>query len=164
MAAAHSFTAHTAVGAYGEPVWRNVLEGLAEEVGDFFRSFNLQRVVIDNADRDLLTSNLPADGLKIHCVRAFHLECDQVGVELIQDFESRFVRLHLREHPLLRWIPPTRVAPDFGFLAQSFHGVVENFQHEVESDVFVGNRPRSEQVNLGIFDLDNGTAGIREVV
>ena len=56
------------------------------------------------------------------------------------------------------------MAPDFGFLAQSFDGVVEDFQHEVEGDVLVRNGPGGEQVKLRIFDLNDGATGIRQVV
>jgi hypothetical protein len=39
--------------------------------------------------------------------------------------------LHRPEHPLLRRVPPARVAPDFRLGAQAFHRVVEHLEHEL---------------------------------
>ena len=120
--------------------------------------------MIDHSDGNFFSGNLLANRFEVHPIRTFHFECDQIGIDLIQDFERRPVGLHLGEHPLLRRVSPTGVAPHFGLLAQSLYGIVEDFQHEIERDVFVGDRPRSEQVKLRIFDLDHGTTGIGKVM
>ena len=49
---------------------RNVLERHPDVVRDLFRRLDLQRVVVDHADRDLHVRDLPADGLEIHAARS----------------------------------------------------------------------------------------------
>src|SRR5215475_2215213 len=56
------------------------------------------------------------------------------------------------------------MAPDFGLVAQPLYSVIEHLEHEIERDVFVRNRTRSQQVKLGIFDLDYWTTGVRQIM
>jgi hypothetical protein len=72
--------------------------------------------------------------------------------------------LHLREHALLRRIAPARVAPDLGLRAQALHGVVEYFEHELGIDDLVDDAACGEQVNLRLFHLNDGAAGVGERV
>src|SRR5688572_33274305 len=114
MATAHSFTAHSTIGTNSKHLRLDVLKGLTKKIGDLIGRLYLQSVVIDYSDCNFLIRDRFASGLKVHSIRTLHLESNQVGINLIQNLESRFVRLNLIEHPLLRWIAPTRVAPDLG--------------------------------------------------
>ncbi len=51
--AAHAFTAHTAVGADNETFCGDVLECEANEISHFVGRFDLERVMIDDADTHL---------------------------------------------------------------------------------------------------------------
>src|SRR5262249_19583817 len=162
MPAAHTLAAHSAIRTHDQAFGWNQLQRLPQQISDFIRTLDLQRVVIDDADGNLLPGNLLTDSLEVHRIRTFHLKCDDVRIDLVEDFERGFIRLYLREHALLRWISPAAVHPYLGFAAQTFYRVVEHLQHEIERDVFIRNRTRGKQVNLRILYLNHGTTGIRE--
>src|SRR4051812_4316584 len=72
--AAHALAPHAAIGREHQPFRRNVLERLADERGDLLGGFHLQRVVVDDADADLLLAHALTDGLQVHAARAAGLE------------------------------------------------------------------------------------------
>ena len=63
---------------------RDVLEREAHQLGDLVRRLDLERVVVDHADADFFSRDLPSDRLEIHRAGARRLEGDHVGVDLVQ--------------------------------------------------------------------------------
>ena len=104
---------------------RIVLQRFANMVGDFLWPLDLQRMVVDHADRDLLIGDALADRLKVDMARAARLECNDVGVDLIEKFERGRVALHLLKYALLGRVAPACVAPDFSLVPEALYGVVE---------------------------------------
>ena len=137
VAAAHALAAHAAVGGDDEPLGRNVLHRTADVLGHVFLALDLQRVMVDDADRDLHVRDALADRLEIHAVGAHRLERDDVRVHFVQDVERGLVGLKLGEHALLRGVAPARVAPHLGLVAQAAHRVVEHLEHELGVDDLV---------------------------
>jgi hypothetical protein len=120
MAAAHAFASHPAIGGNHDPLGRGVLQRLANDVGYLVRPLDLQRVVVDDADHNLLVSHDPADRFEIAGARGADFEGQRVGIDLVQRLQSRLVALHVAEDALLRRVAPAGVAPHLGLAAQPF--------------------------------------------
>ena len=82
----------------------------ANEIRDLFGTLHLQVPVVDDADRDLLVGDRPADRFEVHAVAGGALERQHVDVELVEMRQRVPVRLVGREQPLLRRIAPAGVA------------------------------------------------------
>src|SRR5262245_33302192 len=122
MAPAHAFAPHPAIRADDEALGRDELQGPPDMAGHLLGAPDLQRMMVDDADRDLLAGDALADGFEIDAAGAAGFEGDHVGFA-VEVFDRRLVALHLAEHALLRRVAPAAVAPDLGLVAQSFDGV-----------------------------------------
>ena len=59
MTAAHAFTAHAAIGGDDQALGRDVVQSFTDQVRDLIRPFDLQSMMINNADDHLLASDDP---------------------------------------------------------------------------------------------------------
>src|SRR6266568_3864596 len=164
VAAAHPLTAHAAIGAYDKPLGGDMLQCQSYEFGHFFGRFDLQSVVVNNANSDFLVRDLFADSFEIDGSRASRFERDDVRIDFVQHLQRRFIRLHLAEHALLGRIAPTRVTPDFGLGAQSPDGIVEHLEHKFGVDDLVDDTARCQEVDLRFLHLDDRTTGVGEIL
>src|SRR6202034_1294122 len=111
----------------------------------------LQRVVIDDADRDLLAPDALADGGEVHAVRGAGLEGDDVAIDAVQSLERRLVALRPGEHALLRRIAPAGVAPYLGLVAQAAHRRVEHLDEEIRGELGIDAAARADEMHLRLL-------------
>ena len=140
------------------------LQGLADDGRHLIGRLDLQVPVIDDADRDLLAGNRLADGLEVQAVVGARLERHHVHVELVQQRQRARVRLVRRVQPLLRRIPPARVAPHLGRVAQALDGAVERIHEELGAEQRrAAAALDARQVDVRLFHLDDGAAGASQI-
>src|SRR5579875_1199696 len=97
VAPAHPFASHPTVRRDDEPFGRDIPQSLTDQRGDLFGALDLERVVIDDADRDLLLFDDFADRLEIAGPGRRGFERQDVGIDLIEGLEGRPVALYFRK-------------------------------------------------------------------
>src|SRR5262249_60781212 len=112
------------------PLRWDMLESLADQRRDLIRTLDLQRMMVDDADDDLLVLDHFSDRFQIAWSRGTGLEGQRVGIDLIERRKRRLIALHVAEYALLRGVAPAGVAPHLGFRPQSLYRAVEHV-HEV---------------------------------
>src|SRR6204780_30284 len=164
VAAAHAFPPHAAIGRDPQPLRRHVLQRRADDLRHLVGTLDLKRVVVDDADDNLLVLDDFADGLQIAGARGAGLEGEGVGIDLGERLERRLVALHLLEYPLLRGVAPTGVTPDLGLGAQAVDRAVEDVHQLLGAELAEGGAARWHHVDLRLFHLDHRAAGIGQLV
>ena len=164
MTAAHALASHAAIRRNDQPLRRNVLERMADQVGDFVRPLDLQGMMVDDADDDFLFLDDLADCLEIARPRRACLESDGVGVDAVERFQSRLIALHFLEDALLARIAPAGVAPDLGFVLQALDRGVEDLDQIVDVELAEGLAAHRHHVNLRLLHLNERASNIGQFV
>jgi hypothetical protein len=120
--------------------------------------------MVDDADDHLLILDHLANRLEVAGAGRTRLEGQRVGVDLIERLERGLVALHVGKDALLGRIAPAGVAPHLGLVAQALYGVVENLHQVARVELAEGLAAGRHHVDLRLLQLDDGTAGIGQLI